>query len=138
MAGVQDIFALKNDLMELTRLNARLNAFRARVGMSEKCCYEINLALEELFANYVSYGHPDCGEHRIYFNLSLVGSTLTIHIEEDGEPFNLKALPPPDTQCPLEKRRIGGLGVHLIKKVMDDIRYSRDSGKNMITLTKNL
>ncbi len=142
MPTEQVAFKLKNSLKELDHLNDHLDLFRARVGLTNKCCCEINLALEELFTNYVSHGHKGrkAGhhEHQIHFKLSVAGGVLTIRIEDDGKPFDPGKAKAPDTRCPLEQRKIGGLGVHLIRKVMDDISYIRCGGKNIITLKKQI
>ena len=138
----QVAFKLKNNLKELDHLNDQLDHFRTQVGLTNKCCCEINLALEEWFTNYVSYGHKGKKsggrDHQIHFKLSLESGVLTIRIEDDGKPFDPKKALVPDTGCPLEQRKIGGLGVHLIKKVMDDISYIRCGKKNIITLKKNI
>jgi anti-sigma regulatory factor (Ser/Thr protein kinase) len=129
-------FTLMNDLVELDRLIDQLKQFRSRAGLNPRCFNEINLALEELFANFVHHAHPNDGTHFIRFSLTLSGHTLIITTEDDGIPFDPQSISDPDVQCPLEKRQIGGLGIMLIKKIMDKISYKRIGDKNRIQFTK--
>ena len=136
MPTVNMAFDLVNRLEDLDRLNLNLDLFRSRAGLDSRCFGEVCLALEELFTNIVRHGHKDAGPHRISFSLSLDSGTLTICIQDDGIPFDPNAVPQPDLKCSLEQRKIGGLGVYLIKKVMDEIIYVRCDDKNMTTLKK--
>ena len=131
-------FELSNDLSELDTLEEKLDEFCQKLGVTTKCFCEINLALEELFTNIISYGFSDKADHRIKFILSYIGKTVTMRIEDDGEPFNPMEESSPDIRCPLEQRKIGGLGIHLIKNVMDDVIYKRQKDKNLLILKKRI
>ena len=61
---------------------------------------------------------------------------MTITIIDDGVPFNPLPTQPPDTQCGVEKRKVGGLGIHLVKQLMDHLNYRREKGLNIVTLIK--
>ena len=117
---------------------AQIEALGEALSLSPKCCFELNLALEEHFTNVISHAYTDGDEHWIQFHFSYSGDSLTIRIEDDGQSFDPRAVIHPDTQCAVESRDIGGLGIHLIKKLMDDIRYLRCQSKNIITLTKKI
>ena len=138
MAAVNMDFSLANQLAELEQLNQKLDQFRSIAGFDSKCFREICLALEELFSNIVRHGHKDGCHHNVSFNLSLKDDTLTISITDDGVPFDPNAAPAPDLKCELEKRQVGGLGVYLVKKVMDEVRYVRCDNQNMTILTKSV
>ena len=131
-------FELHNDLSELDTLEEKLDEFCQKLGVTTKCFCEINLALEELFTNIISYGFSDNSEHQIKFTISHDDKTVTMRIEDDGEPFNPVEEEAPDIQCPIEDRKIGGLGIHLIKNVMDDVKYKRQNGKNLLILKKKI
>ena len=131
-------FELSNDLSELDTLEEKLDEFCQKLGVTTKCFCEINLALEELFTNIISYGFSDKADHCIKFTLSYIGKTVTMRIEDDGEPFNPMEESSPDIKCPLEQRKIGGLGIHLIKNVMDDVIYKRQKDKNLLILKKRI
>ena len=88
-------FGLKNDLSELTVLRQHVENFGQMAGLSQNCLFEIILCLDELFTNIISYGFEDGYEHQIKFNLSKVGETLVVEVEDDGrvEPRHLPLAP---------------------------------------------
>jgi serine/threonine-protein kinase RsbW len=131
-------FNLKNQPSELNTLCDQLEGFCDALGLNKKYMFEVNLALDELFTNIISYGYKDQAEHVIKIDISCTGDTLHIRIEDDGQPFNPTIADAPDVKCILEDRDIGGLGIFLIKKVMDQIVYKREKGKNVIILKKKV
>ena len=131
-------FKLKSNLSELDRLCEHLDKFGQSAGLSKKCIFEINLALDELFTNIISYGFPDDGEHVIEVSITPQNETLCMCIEDDGVPFNPVEAKKPDLECTLEDCKIGGLGIHLIRNLMDSVCYERCGEKNKLTLKKNI
>ena len=131
-------FELKNKLSELDTLEEKVHGFSGHLGLTEKSNCKINLVLEELFTNIVSYGYSDDSEHEIQFTITHENGNLTIQIEDDGIPFNPADASDPDLECILEERKIGGLGIHLIKKLMDDVLYQRCGEKNVLILKKDI
>ena len=129
-------FKLKNALTELSSLFERIERFGKSVGLPKKQVFQINLALDELFTNIVSYGYTDSNSHWIDFRLSYKNDAIVICIEDSGIPFDPVAAPTSGSAAPLEKCKIGGLGLHIVKKMMDDIAYERRGEKNVITITK--
>jgi anti-sigma regulatory factor (Ser/Thr protein kinase) len=108
------------------------------IGLSEDCFFDINISLDELFTNVVSYGFKDNLEHPIMFTLHMDIDTLLICVEDDGIPFNPLEAKEPEIPLDLGDFKIGGLGIFIAKKLMDDICYKRVSGKNNLTLIKSL
>ena len=138
MADTRLSFKLKNNLSELDTLEERLDQFCDQLGLTSKCLCEINLALEELFTNIISYGYSDDDEHWVRFTLSYKNGTITMEIEDDGMPFNPIDAEEPDIKSPIEDRKIGGLGIHLTKKIMDEMIHRRKADKNILILKKAL
>lgn len=138
MVTFKHSFDLKNDLSELKTLWQNLKNFSHTTGLSEICIQEINIGLDELFTNIVSYGFKDDSEHRIRFNIHLENDVLTIYVEDDGIPFNPLEIKDPETPTDLIDIKIGGLGIHFIKQLMDDVCYERNQGKNKLTLIKSI
>jgi anti-sigma regulatory factor (Ser/Thr protein kinase) len=138
MAEKKLSFELKNDLSELELLEEKLDGFCRQFCVTKKCYCEINLALEELFINIISYGFNDDDEHQIKFTISQQDNQVTMHIEDDGIPFNPADMDTPNIEGAVEERPVGGLGIHLIKNVMDHVDYKRRDNKNILTLTKQL
>jgi anti-sigma regulatory factor (Ser/Thr protein kinase) len=129
-------FRLRNHIDELETLRENLEAFGETVGITRRCLFRLNLALDELFTNVVTCGYEDRNIHYVDVELQADENELTITIVDDGVPFNPLPTKPPDTQCDVEKRRVGGLGIHLVKHLMDDIDYRREKDLNIVTLTK--
>lgn len=129
-------FELKSKLSELTTLCRHLQDCGNVMELPQKCLNEINLGLDELFTNIISYGFEDESEHQIKFSLAKDRKTLIVQVEDDGIPFNPLDVTGPEVSRDLDSINIGGLGIHLVKKMMDDIDYQRIKGKNKLTLKK--
>ena len=131
-------FTIKTDPDQLERIAAVVEEIGEKESWAPDLIFRINLALEELGLNIINYGH-DGGVHEIQFTMTLEGETITIEISDDGRPFDpLSEAPVPDVTAALDDRPVGGLGVHLVRTMMDDMRYQRVSGRNHITMvTRN-
>ncbi len=138
MAKKAYAFELKNDQSELEHLCEKCEELGKSIGLSDKSVFEINLALDELFTNIISYGFTDQQEHSIKISITVDENHLHMKIEDDGIPFNPLAIEPPAFQCDIEECPIGGLGIHLIKKLMDDVQYQRVGDKNIIELKRKI
>jgi anti-sigma regulatory factor (Ser/Thr protein kinase) len=99
---------------------------------------DLNIALEEILTNIISYGYTDDREHVIRVRLSVQPGEVKAEVEDDGQPFNPFEAPEVDTAKPLEERAIGGLGIHLVRKLMDGLEYQRQEGKNLLVIKKHL
>ena len=131
-------FKLKNTLTELDSLFQHIERFGKGVGLPKKQIFQINLALDEIFTNIVSYGYPDGNAHWIDFRLRYANDTVLICIEDQGIPFDPVTAPTAGSVPPLERCPLGGLGLHILKRIMDDIAYERQGDKNVITITKRV
>jgi len=129
-------FELKSKLSELETLCRHLEDCGNLMELPQKCRSEINLGLDELFTNIISYGFEDESEHQIKFSLAKAEETLVVEIEDDGIPFNPLDAAGPEVSRELDSINIGGLGIHLVKKMMDDIDYQRIEGRNKLILKK--
>ena len=132
------LIELKNSPAELATLCERLEGIGGTLGLSRRSIFEINLALDELFTNIVSYGYTDRAEHTVRVRITAQGEVLTIELEDDGIPFNPVARLTPELPENLESCKVGGLGIHLVKNLMDDVGYRRCGGKNILTLKKTV
>jgi anti-sigma regulatory factor (Ser/Thr protein kinase) len=138
MANKTYSFELKSSLTELDRLCENLEIFGNKFGFSKKLIFEINLALDELFTNIISYGFKDDEEHIIKVTLTPQNGVLCLCIEDDGTPFNPIDFETPDVSCSVEECKVGGLGIHIMKKLMDEICYERCGDKNVLNLKKKI
>lgn len=138
MTRKKTTYKLKNSLSELNRLCRHLKSFGELIGLSHKDVLEVNLCVEEHFTNIISHGYNDTAVHWIEISFCVEGNRFFVTIEDDGIPFNPTEAPAPDLKCMLEDRRVGGLGVHLTKHFMDEMKYRRCEDHNILTMIKNL
>ena len=131
-------FELKNYLPELKALHQHLNNWGGDIGLSADSISRINICLDELFTNIVSYGFDDDLEHIIKFTLNGDKNSVIINIEDNGIPFNPLEKIDPDFPKNVESAKIGGLGILIIRKLMDNVSYERKQGKNTLTMRKNI
>jgi anti-sigma regulatory factor (Ser/Thr protein kinase) len=129
---------LKNDLTELENLSMQIDKFCNLQGISKRNTFKLNLVVDEVFTNIVSYGFSNQKEHLIRIDIQIIGDELTIRIEDDGVPFDPTAIPENNLNCSLEDRQIGGLGLHLINRIMGSLFYERVGNKNVLILKKYL
>jgi anti-sigma regulatory factor (Ser/Thr protein kinase) len=120
------------------RLISALERFGQDHRLPEYDVQAVTLALDEVITNTISYGYNDQVPHEIRVRLTLANSRLSAEVEDDARPFNPLTVPQPDLTSPLETRSVGGLGVHLMRSLMDQVDYRRESGKNHLIMSKRL
>ena len=129
-------YKARNDLSELGRLNELLSRFCKEHRLPESVAMEIGLALEEVFVNVVQYAYEDSAQHEILVSLSVENGEIVLAVEDDGIAFNPLEVPPVDTTLPIEQRPVGGLGIHLVRSVMSEVKYARTEGRNRLEMRK--
>ncbi|RAP28503.1 hypothetical protein DID76_04555 [Candidatus Marinamargulisbacteria bacterium SCGC AG-414-C22] len=128
-----------NDVQELVKLQHVVELFCQTYQLNKKIQQSVNLVLEELITNTIFYGYADHSEHTIYVTLHKHESTVQIIVEDDATPFNpLKDAPETDSSLDIQEKPIGGLGINIVKNMMNDIEYKRTNNKNILTLTKEI
>lgn len=116
-----------------------LSAFWGDADLPPGGQFPFELSLEELFMNVAMHGSAGSDTPRtVVLALHAAGSTVTAVIEDDGIAFDPLNAPPPDLDSDIEDRPIGGLGVYLVKEMMDQVDYARADGRNRVTLVKNV
>ena len=122
---------------EIDRIHAAVEILAAAEGWEPDLVFQIKLVVEEIGTNIVKYGYDDEGDSDIRITLTSECDALTMEIIDGGKPFDPFAeAPPPDLDSPIPDRPIGGLGVYLVQKLMDESQYRRENGKNKVTLIK--
>ena len=125
---------IETRLEELSRVFDAVRDFGEREDWPTETVFLIDLALEELTLNTIDHGHDD-GLHEIEIALNSEPGAITIEISDDGRPFDpLNDAPAPDVGAAIEDRPVGGLGVHLVRTLMDEMSYRREGNRNHITL----
>ena len=127
---------LESELTALHDLAEAVERFGSEQDWAVDLLFQVQLALEELASNVINHGYGESG-HEFEILIDSSPSSLAIEITDSAPAFN-PLLDTPDTQvdAELEDRRIGGLGVHFVRTMMDEMRYERDGEKNRLTLVK--
>ncbi|MBR5661643.1 MAG: SpoIIE family protein phosphatase [Bacteroidales bacterium] len=129
---------LHNDIGQIDRLTEFINMIAQKIELDPDLAQSINLALEEAVMNVISYAYPEGTEGEIKVDASARKNTIRFTISDTGQEFDPTAIPEVDTSLGLEDRQIGGLGIHLVRKIMDRVSYQRLEDKNILTLTKTI
>ncbi|HOD42567.1 MAG TPA: ATP-binding protein [Candidatus Wallbacteria bacterium] len=127
-----------NNQAELDKIVEFVEATGIEWNFNAKLSGEINLMLEELFVNTVSYGYPDQSEGSVEIKLSAGGGELAIEFSDDGEEFNPLSIAAADTELDIMHRKIGGLGMHLIRQISDSVEYKRNGNFNTLIIRKKI
>ena len=135
--GKDHVLTLTNDMNELEKLEPFVHDLDTRYALGRKFAAQLRLALEEALVNIIKYAYADTHIHYIYICTASNGTTLTLTVVDDGQPFNPLESNKADTDSPLEERPIGGLGILLMRRLADSMDYKRTrEGCNVLTLTK--
>lgn len=120
-------------LENLPRFIAPVLAMARSLPLSEDKCHDLELALEESLVNICSYAYPD-KDGTVWVSCRTEKGCLIVGIEDEGIAFSSTRAAVPDLSVDLSARKIGGLGIHLVRSLMDDIRYRREANRNLLEL----
>ena len=129
---------LHADMADLGKADEAVTDMAHRMGWSDDVLFQLRLVLEEIMMNVISHGSGDGRLARVVVNLRQDGGVLRLELSDDGIAFDPLSLPPPDLSLDIEDRPIGGLGVHLIRTMMDSVSYRREGDWNRLLVTKSL
>ena len=129
---------LPNDVQEVPQLNVFVDEVCEQVDFDMSTTLKLNLAIEEAVVNVMNYAYPAGEEGDVDIEAMINDEYLVFVISDSGTPFDPTAKAEVDTTLSAEERGIGGLGIHLIRQIMDTINYERVEGKNVLTLRKKL
>jgi len=127
---------LRNDLAEIPRLARFVDAFCAPLAPTAKDVHALQLAVEEAGTNVINHGYADGQPHTFTVELAAADRRVTVIVTDDAPSYDPLARAEVDITLPLEDRPIGGLGVHLVKRLMDSARYERRDGRNILTFVR--
>ncbi len=138
-----DSLTMTNSIEEVGRLPQFLDSLFEATGCDQSVAFNLNLALEEAVVNVINYAYPKDG--RVYsFTLDVVavregeGTVLTFTLTDKGAPFDPTKAADADTSLSAEDRPIGGLGIFLVRQLMDSVDYQFVDGSNVLTMTKRV
>ncbi len=132
-------FIIHNGSDQIPQLVEQVGKFLAEQGVPAETVMTVSLCLEELLINTILYGYSDDETHEICIDINLLNGELIIEIVDDAVPFDpTQDVPTPDVVASVEERRIGGLGVYLVKNLTDSMQYTRQRHQNRLTLRKQV
>ena len=132
------IVLLKNDVREVSLLDAFVREICSVLQMDETTATNVCLAVEEAVVNVMRYAYTEGSKGEIRVSASASNDKLTFEIRDNGKPFDPTAAENPDITLSAGQRPIGGLGIFLMRRYMDAMNYKRECDSNVLTLTKYL
>lgn len=130
-----NIPALREHLHDALEL---IHAFGGEVGWNTELSTQIQLVLEELLVNIIDYGYPNRPPGSIQLIVEIFPDHVTMSLDDDGVAFDPFEYSEPDLTLPLEERPIGGLGIHLVRAIMDAHSYQFSNGRNRTIVSKKI
>ncbi|MBO6096748.1 MAG: ATP-binding protein, partial [Bacteroidales bacterium] len=134
----RDQITLVNKSSEVARLSQFVKYFFGKLELDKKLAAGMRLGLEEAVVNVINYAYPPDEEGEVQISADSDGREVRFTIVDSGFPFDPTAVLEPDTTLDAQNRPIGGLGILLSRRLMDSISYSRQDGKNVLSLTKSI
>ena len=129
---------LANDISEISRLNAFIEEIGEEFSLAPDVVFNLNLVLEEAVVNIINYAYPKEEHEKIYLSAKLRNGSIVLVLTDTGKEFDPTMAPEADITLSADERKIGGLGIFLIRQIMNEVKYERIEGKNVLTLEKRL
>ena len=129
---------LANDISELSKLVAFIDEVGEAFALTPDVVFNLNLVLEEAVVNVINYAYPKEEHEFIYLSASMHEGSIVLVLTDTGKAFDPTAAPEADITLSADERQIGGLGIFLIRQIMNEVKYERIDGKNILTLEKKL
>ncbi len=140
--GASDVHVLeleaRNTFEEIDTVNEAFETFAETHGLHSKVRRSLKLVFDDLLNNVISYAYNDDEEHVIEIHIELSSDRIAVRISDDGHPFNPFGRGTPEKGSDVASREIGGLGIHLVESLMDEVSYTRRTNQNVVVLVKYL
>ena len=135
--GSDNTLCMSNDIEELNKLEPFLNGIFERENLDMSMLPQIDLALEEAVTNIIMYAYPEGEKGTAELTVEVADGQISATLIDSGTPFNPLQQQEANLDVSLEERKIGGLGIHLIKEIMDVVEYAYEDGRNVLKMKKN-
>ena len=129
---------LTNDIAEVSRLATFIEEVGEAFSLTPDVVFNLNLVIEEAVVNVINYAYPKEEHQSIYLSANLHEDSIVFVLTDTGKEFDPTQAPEADITLSAEERPIGGLGIFLIRQIMNEVKYQRIDGKNVLTLEKKL
>ncbi|MBQ6574231.1 MAG: ATP-binding protein [Bacteroidales bacterium] len=129
---------LANDIAEISKLNQFIEEIGEEFSLAPDLVFNLTLVMEEAVVNVINYAYPKEDHEKIYVSARLHKGSIIMVIADNGKEFDPTLAPEADITLSAEERPIGGLGIFLIRNIMNEVKYERIEGRNILTLEKKL
>ena len=129
---------LQNDIRQIPELAVFVDGLAEEMSLDPSLAMGLNLALEEAVTNVMMYAYPAGESGTVEIEVDAREDRVVFRLTDAGVPFDPTAAPAADITLGVEERPIGGLGIFLVRQIMDSVVYERRDGRNILTLTKNV
>lgn len=129
---------IQNEINELNKLAQFIETLGEELQLTPDLVFNLNLVLEEAVSNIILYAYPKQLGYDISIQVDYNGQFLIFTLTDTGKPFDPTHVAEADITLSAEERPIGGLGIFLIKQIMNEVKYQRIEGRNVFTLKKNI
>ena len=129
---------IRNQMTELEKVNQFIGEISEELGLSMELTMDLNLVIEEMVVNVISYAYPQGTDAEIELMVTSDGKELTLVLSDQGREFDPTMKQDSDMSVNPAERELGGMGIFLVKNIMDEVTYQRFKGKNLLTMTKKI
>ena len=134
--SLDETLTLNNDIRQVPKLNAFMDSAMEKLHLDSTLAHKLRLAVEEAVVNVMEYAYPVENNGEITIKVMSDGHRMKVTIIDNGIPFDPTTIEKADTTLSVEERKIGGLGLLLVRELMDNINYEREDNRNILTLIK--
>ena len=127
---------IRNQMTELEKVNQFIGEISEELGLSMELTMDLNLVIEEMVVNVISYAYPEGTEANIELKAESNGKELTFVLSDRGRKFDPTLSKSPDMNVNPAERNLGGMGIYIVKNIMNEVTYQRLEGKNLLTMKK--
>jgi anti-sigma regulatory factor (Ser/Thr protein kinase) len=127
---------IRNDVADLANVTETVDRVGVEAGIPARVVMQLQVVLDEVLSNVIKYAWPDGGSHEFVVGINVRDGGIEITITDDGRPFNPLVQPPPAPPPPGRRPIPGGVGIHMVRQLVDGFEYVRFDGRNQVTLTK--
>ena len=135
---MRKVLKLKNQMSELERVNAFVEEIGQELGLNFELQMNLNLVMEEMVVNVISYAYPEGSEAEIELLAESDGKQLKFVLSDRGKEFDPTLGGNTDMDVNPAERDLGGMGIFIVKNIMNEVSYQRLEGKNLLTMKKNI
>ena len=129
---------IKNEISNLDLVAETIEELGEEYSLSTKIIFEINLAVDELLTNIIKYAYAEPDTNYIEISIEISEDNIKIIFSDTGIEFDPLSVDEPDLNLSIDKKPIGGLGIHFVKQKVDEINYKRINNKNILSITKRI